>query len=224
MALSGGASPVVLATGLQGPASIAIDATNVYFGQSVGGTIKSVPIASTGSTTPTVLASGQNPFGIAVQNGVVYWTNNAGSSANGDAFVMSVAVTGGAMPTTLTQAANATYPVGIAVNETTIFITCNAAQGGPNYVLSMPLAGSESPTVLASNENTPWGIAVDANNVYWTNNETTNGNVSSVPLSGSTTITRYVTNAGGPNGIAVDSVGVYYAASGGGRIWRLSPP
>jgi hypothetical protein len=120
-------------------------------------------------------------------------------------------------------ASNASYPIGIAVNTTTIFFTTNAGSASNDLVLSMPLAGSASPKVLSSAESVPWSIAVDGTNAYWTSNNATGGAVTSIPLGGGTPL-RSITNASNPTGLAVDAVGVYYAASGGGRVWRLTPP
>jgi hypothetical protein len=229
MPLTGGGNPIALATGLQGPTAIAIDATNVYFGQSVGGSVKSVPIASTGSGPVTVLASNQTPYGVAVQGGIVYWTNytgTTGANGNSNASVMSVATTAGATPKILTTATNAVGAYGIAVNATTIFFTAQNNTGNATEVESLPLAGG-NPTVLASGQLQATGIAVDATNIYWTDWDANTGTVSSMPMptaSGPGPITVLATKSDEVLGIAVDATGLYYTATGGGRVWRLTPP
>ena len=217
-----GGTPVTLAQGLQNPWGIALDATNVYFSNAGGGTIKSVPIAG---GNVTVLASGLlQPEGIAVQNGVVYWVNYAGTTVNNNFYVESVATTGGT-PKVLSSSTDAFEGFGLAVNATSIFLSTEqgAVGAATDGLLSMPLAGSSAPTVLASAEVTPFAIALDATNVYWTSNYVNNGMVSSMPLAGGTP-TRLATNLTNPTGIAVDATGVYYTAAGGGRVWRLTPP
>jgi hypothetical protein len=229
--LTGGGTPIALATGLEGPTAIAIDATNVYFAQSVGGTIKSVPIASTGSGPVTVLATLQTPYGIAVQNGVVYWTNYGGTTGpNGNSYasVMSISSSGpdagGAK--ILTAATNAAGAYGIAVNATTIFFTAQNNTGTATSVESLPLAGG-NPTVLAPGQLQATGIAIDGTNIYWTDWDPNSGTVSSMPLptgSGPGAITVLAKSSDEPLAIAVDATGIYYTAAGGGRVWRLTPP
>ena len=61
-----GGSPTTLVSGLEGPTTVVVDATSVYFTDSEAGTVEKVAL---GGGTPKVLATGQDyPIGIAVDS------------------------------------------------------------------------------------------------------------------------------------------------------------
>lgn len=212
VAVTGG-TPVMLDQGLEGPFGLAIDATNVYYTNAGGGRIKSVPIAG---GTATVLATDQVPLGIAVDGTSVYWV----SFFNGT--VSSTAKAGGSGTKELTASNTATNVIGVAVNATSVFFSTDDGST-TSVIASMPLAGSASPTVLASGQDDGWGIALDATNVYWANSDQLpNGYMASTSLTGGT-VTKLATNIGFPTSIAVDATGLYYTGYGG-HVWRLTPP
>lgn len=99
------ADVITLASGLDGPSSIAVDSTGVYWTDEYGGTVMS---ASFDGGTPATLASGQdNPNSVAVYAGEVYWTNG------GDGTVATTPVGGGA---TAVLASLQAQPTGLAAN------------------------------------------------------------------------------------------------------------
>ena len=103
-----------------------------------------------------------------------------------------------------------------------VYWTCAVpcgSDGGPcgGAVMSVPLGGG-TPVTLVSNQDTPWAIAVNATNLFWTNNapgtdEGFNGTVMTVPLAGGTPITLASAQTG-PSSIALDDTSVYWVNSG----------
>lgn len=86
-----GGVPAVLARGLSTSFGLALDATSAYWTDYWQGTINRVEL--TGGAT-VVLASGQQPRGIALHDGFVYWTDE-GDNAGNDGAVERVPISGG---------------------------------------------------------------------------------------------------------------------------------
>jgi hypothetical protein len=94
--------------------------------------------------------------------------------------------------------------------------------------MSVPVTGG-TPTTLVSNQDYPWAIAVDNNNVYWTNygnsgavsgGMTTTGAVLQAPIGGGTVVTL-AQGLEDPYGIALDAQNVYFTTYAGGRVKKV---
>jgi hypothetical protein len=75
---------------------------------------------------------------------------------------------------------------------------------------------------LASNQNQPFGIAVDATSVYWVNYGNGDGEVMKAALDGSA-LTTLASGQQGPYHLAIDSDSVYWADYGGDKVKKLTP-
>jgi hypothetical protein len=234
------AAPVALASGENGPASLAIDATNVYWTSYQNGVVRKVAI---GGGSPQTIASGQaGPTSIAVDSTSVYWTDFPTTDIGS---VMKVPLGGG---TPVALASNQKMPYGIAVDAANVYWAAYET------VMTMPLGGG-TPTMVTAQQpinaftidstNLYWssygalskialtggtpvslayvqstlGIAVDATSLYWT--EGYGGTVTAVPLAGGA-YTSLATGQDGPSTIAVDSTDVYWIDYSGGMVMKVA--
>ena len=150
----GGGTRVTLASGggWNHPVGLAVSGGNVYWGDLSPGEILMAPVGGGATTT---LVAGIAPIALAADATSIYWTDATGA-------VMKVAQAGGA-PVTLATSANA---IDIAVDGTDVY-WATMAFDTPSTISKVPIAGGAAVT-LASGLHTVEGIAVDATNVYWT--------------------------------------------------------
>jgi len=197
-------APTAIATALQDPRSIAVDALNVYWtmhgGSGAKGTVMRAPLD--GGTPAIVAASQDLPDGIEIDAVNVYWANGGGA-------IMSAPIAGGVA----TAIATGQSPRGpIAIDATNIY------WANFDSVMRAPLGGGVA-TPLATGQAFIAGLAVDATSAYWsTPGNTFDGApalVKKVPLAGGapSTVASARAQISGSD-VVVDAGGLYWTVRG----------
>jgi hypothetical protein len=209
--------------------SLAVDDQNLYWGGLNGGIFQAPK--GTGSPVTTLAPTTDEPLGVIVLGGYVYWTNGLSPGAGS---ILSTAVGGGQPVMTVASGLDfsgyggASF-YGLATDGLFLYwvesdptgsgrvaTTSVSSIGGPGQTLATTLTGT-----FAS------AVAVDANNVYWTN-QGGPAAVMAVSKSGGA-VTNLAGGAGGLT-IAVDSTSVYYTVSGdtvapaSGAVIKIAKP
>ena len=204
--------PIVLASGLNGPADIALDATDVYWiNQGTwGGSDGSVMRVSVCGGPVTTLASGQSyPGGIAVDATFVYWMNGTASPTPAGPAIMRIAKSGGT-PLALTPTLTDDFApmAGFAVSSTSIYWGIGFRQ---NTIAAIPVGGG-TPEAVVSGSGYVGAIAVNSANVYWTVPYYGTGAIQEAPLApaGGGVVTTLASGLYVPRTLAVDSTSVYW--------------
>jgi hypothetical protein len=136
-----------------GPTSVALVGTTVYWSNSLGAEIRSAQVqgglgAATIATTPA-------PHHLIADNDTLYWIS-------GDTIYTLPAAGGG---TAKSLAPSGTDVRGMAVDLKNLYWTL----GGPGEVWRMPKDGSAPPERIAAGQAGPQGIAVGPKAIFWAN-------------------------------------------------------
>jgi hypothetical protein len=213
MPKAGGVVTTLVANELA-PYGIAVDATSVYYtttysSTSSPGIVKKVPLD--GSSPPTALLF-QRAWGLALSGTTLLL-------GTGD--IEAMPTTGGSV-TLLALGQNG--PFAVAADASNVYWVTPPPDGG--VVASVPITGGTVTTLATGQNGGPYGldrgIAVDASNVYVTNN--TGGTVVSVPKTGGGGVTTLASGQASPWSVAVAGGYVYWtnnASNGPGSVMKV---
>jgi virginiamycin B lyase len=139
------------------PDGIAVDGTHLYWAE-FAGTIGRTPLANPNGPDkdPDFITGADNPHGVAVRDGVLYWANhNPGT-------IGAYPLDGSASPDE-SFVTGAIGPQGVAADSNHLYWANYAS--GDRAIGRTPLADPEGPgknQSFITNEFTPWGIAVNS--------------------------------------------------------------
>jgi len=184
----------------------------VYWtGTPAGGSNSSTNGGSNSSSgSITTLASGlRSPSSIALYGDYVYWSDYY------DNRILRVKKTGGDVETIVSS--NISYPLNICIEGDYVYI----AEANPllpnqtvNSLKRIGAAGTGNPVTLYSSQYYIGGLAVDANNIYWTEHRDTAGTLKQAVKTGNGTVIDLVYDLKRPGAVAVHKSNVYYVVEG----------
>src|SRR5262249_38584938 len=192
--IAGGAIEV-LASNQPGPGEVAVDSTNVYWTNIGNSTTNgAVMKCALSGCAPTVIVQGQSPVTLVLAANSLYWADF------GDSTIRSLSVSGG---TPVVLATQQWVPDSLAVDSTSVYIANEGQQG---FVAKAPLQGGGATTLVTMHHC--FGIAVDAQNIYFGYAVSPRGAVFRIPVAGGAP-TMFAVSDGGAGRIALDGTSVY---------------
>ena len=188
------------------PNSLAVDGKNAYWtdlSDFPNGKLNATPLD--GGPATTLVGNLNGPQGVAVADGDVYWAEF------GDGSVKRISLSTGAVTTLV---AGQVGVLNVAADSQNVYWTTETGSptGGAIRYAPLTATGAGPAAVLVDGLDSPGGLAVEDNRVYWTDAAT--GTVSALSLAGGTA-TMIAAGQSGPGSIAV---------SGGTAFWVTGDP
>jgi hypothetical protein len=198
-------------------AGIAVDLQFVYWVDQDAGTINRVPLA--GGAAGKLAEGLSTPAGLALAAGTLYFGDSGGDllSVPAGGGVVTKRFTGPGLPPN-TQDVDYSPPV-VADAHNVYFSVCPFGSSATPTLYRIPLGSSGPPTALAS--ACARGIAVDAEDVYWTAGDAL---IHAVPIAGGAARVVATSSQAVVAGPAVDAANVYWGITPEEGSCGLCPP
>jgi hypothetical protein len=202
--IAGGPSEVVLSA-MGNAVPIALDGTNVYWGNYNEETLYTGPL---GGGMPTLFASNQSyPAGIAIHGGYVYYT--ASAYAQDHMGVVARIPVGGGTPQPLVTGRQ--EPTALAVDDTNVYWIETGS------LMSLPLANPGGPPMLIASVSEPSWVLEDSGFLYlagWSK-------IVKIAIVGGASTVLWNVDTGIPGQMTTDAAWLYFTVNGAGGNGRI---
>lgn len=162
--------------------------------------------------TRNFITGADDPEGVAVYGGYIYWVNHDTFGSIGRALLNGSDVNQDFVPPeSATNGSDINYACGIAVTGSYIYW----ADHNQNSIARADTATGGSVTQFITGLRSPCGVAVSGPYLYWADT-LDHGTIGRANLDGSAANDNFITGALGPCGVAVSGNYIYWADSGAG--------
>jgi virginiamycin B lyase len=187
---------------------VSVPTRHIYWTNADNNTIGRADVSGQ-NANQSFITGANDPRGVAVDSGHVYWANQNSADLNGGTIGRADLSGQNANQSFIT---GAHFPVGVAVDSGHVYW----ANLGGETIGRADLSGQNANQSFISGAHFPVGMAVGAGHIYWANDGT--ATIGRADLDGQNADESFITGLGQAEGVAVDSSHIYWtSASGIGR-------
>jgi hypothetical protein len=162
--------------------------------------------------TRNFITGADQPEGVAVYGGYIYWVNHDVFGSIGRALLNGTDVNQNFVPNeSASNGLDLNYPTGIAVTSSYIYW----ADSNQNSIARADTSNGAAATQFITGLNDPRGVAVSGSHIYWAN-DIDAGTIGRANLDGSAVDNGFITGAIGPCMLTISGGYIYWSNSGYG--------